>query len=186
MKKPDNYDSTQAATGGEFGRGLPAGNYLCKIQSAFESTTKSGKSQLNILFDIADGEYKDYYKKQYAKKAEKDINANWPGVYRQLTEGNSTQYFKGMVTAINESNGFEWDFDEAKLKGKVFLGMFGLEEFLKKDGTIGTTTRLRWIRSTKTDKSTLPVLDIKKLQNKASVMDGFSVPPPTDDDVPNF
>lgn len=181
MKKPEAWDSTEAATAGEQYKTLPPGNYVCRINSAFESISKSGKTQLNILFDIAEGEHKGFYQAQYDSKAAKDINANWPGAYRQLTEGNSLKFFKGMVTAIEESNNFVWDFDEAKLKGKLFMGQFGIEEYQRNDGKIGSICKLRWIRSTKSN-AKLPILEPKKLSSKPSAMDGFA----PQDDIPGF
>jgi hypothetical protein len=37
--------------------------------------------------------------------------------------------------------------DETKLAGKKAVGVFGLEEFEKQDGTVGTAVRLTQIRS---------------------------------------
>ena len=45
---------------------MPAGKYICEIKGAKEVATKTGKKQLVLQLDIAEGEYKDYYSNQYA------------------------------------------------------------------------------------------------------------------------
>jgi hypothetical protein len=164
MQKPTNYDETQAFTG-EF-KTITPGGHICKIvQANVSKTTNSDKEVLVILFDIIEGDCKDYYQEQFAKKYATNPNAKWQGVYRQLTEGNSLKFFKGMLTAIENSNpGYQWNWDEKTLKGKLFGGVFGQEEFQKQDGSIGLTTKCRFIRSVEQVRKGVEVPEIKRLQ----------------------
>lgn len=52
------------------------------------------------------------------------------------------------MTSLEVSNpGFKWNWDENKLVGKLFGGIFGEEEYEKQDGSIGTTVKCRFVRS---------------------------------------
>jgi hypothetical protein len=146
MNMPTGYQEADAKSFGEF-ETLEAGGYICKILKAEEQTSKSGKQMLVIFYDIAEGEHKDYYKREFERIKEKNPDAKWKGTYYQLTEGNSTSYFKGLITSIEESNaGYKWDFNESTLKGKLFGGAIGLEEWDngKKNGM---QPKLRYVTS---------------------------------------
>ena len=45
---------------------LPKGAYVCKILNVEEQTSKKGHSMVVVSFDIAEGEYKDFYMTQCA------------------------------------------------------------------------------------------------------------------------
>ena len=127
MKKYDNYEQAEAFTG-EF-ETLEPGAYICKILKV-EVEEKPYGDLMRIFFDIAEGERKDFYKKLYDKLGK------WLGQYTQTVHKEYIQYFKGFMTALENSNsGFKWDWDENKLKGKLFGGVFGEEEY-EKDGKI--------------------------------------------------
>lgn len=59
MNKIQGYDEAQAYTGES--RALPAGKYICEIKGAKVVKTSTGKEQLVLQLDIAEGEYKDHY-----------------------------------------------------------------------------------------------------------------------------
>lgn len=169
MRKPEGYESATAFTG-EF-ETLPAGGYVCRIiKATVEQTKESMKDVLIILFDIAEGEYKDFYKKQFDRKKADNPDAKWQGIYRQLTEGKSLSFFKGMITAIENSNpGYIWDFDETKLKGKLFGGVFGQEEYKGNDGNIKLSTKCRIIRSVEQIQKGVDIPEIKKLAGNVAI-----------------
>jgi hypothetical protein len=145
MQKPANWDTTQAFTG-EF-KNLPPGGHVCVIKKAAVTTSQSGREMMCIYFDIAEGDSKDFYMEQYNRKITSNPDYKWPGVYRQLTEDNSLPYFKGMITSIEKSNpGYTWDWEEKSLKGKLFGGVFGQEEYESGDD-IKLATKIRFIRS---------------------------------------
>lgn len=152
MKKPDNYESEQATNLGEGYAVIEPGGYICKITQVQVTNSKAGNEMLVILFDIAEGEYKGFYKKQFDENTNPD--KKWKGVLRQVVGGSSTKFFKGMMTAIEKSNsGFVFDFDETKLKGKLFGGLFGREEYFNvTKGEYQFSTKLFWVRDTETVK----------------------------------
>ncbi len=51
---------------------LPKGAYVCKVMNLEEVTYKNGKRGIKISFDIAEGEYKDFYAEQYRKSTSED------------------------------------------------------------------------------------------------------------------
>jgi hypothetical protein len=149
MRQYDDFDKVQAATGER--ETLEPGGYICKIIDASVKDAEPGKNYdqlMKIAFDIAEGEHAGYYKRQFERKKQFDANAKWPGVYNQTIRKDKLQYFKGMTTAIEESNpGYKWNWDEKSLKGKLFGGLFGEEEYRGNDGTLRVNTKLAWIRS---------------------------------------
>ena len=147
MQKPSNYDQTEAFTG-DF-KTITPGGHICKILGAkVETTQQSNKEVLVIMFDIAEGENKDYYTDDFKRRHASNPDAKYQGVYRQFTEGNSTKFFKGMLTAIENSNeGYKWNWDEKTLKGKFFGGVFGEEQYLNNKGEAKMSTKCRFIRS---------------------------------------
>lgn len=170
MNKPQGFDESVAFTG-EFESIAPGGK-ICVIKSAVVQQTTTGKETLVILFDIADGESKGFYQRKFDEAKKSNADAKWQGVYRQLTEGNSLPFFKGLITAIENSNsGFKWDFDESKLKGKLFGGIFGQEEY-EKNGEVKLATKCMQIRSVDVIKKGVEAPAIKKLANAPYTFSG--------------
>ncbi len=184
MRKPDGYDQTQAATG-EF-EILPAGGHICIIKQAKVDKTSTEKEVIILVFDIYEGEFKDYYKRNFDRRKENNAEAKWQGTFRQLTEGKSLPFFKGMIEAIEKSNpGFKWDWDETKLKGKVFGGVFGEEEYEGSDGKIHTSVKCRFVRTVEAVKSGKFTMPDKKLASGSnSQQQGGFTPIDEDDDFP--
>jgi len=148
MKKPEGYDDVQAFTG-DF-QVLPAGGYVCRIISAKEVTSQNGNDMLEIEFDVDKGEFKDIYTQAF----EGSEKRKWPhvGKFVQLiygTDGRANQYFKGMMVNIEKSNPeFVWDWDERTLKGKLFGGVFGREEYFNQyRGEYTFNTKLKFVRA---------------------------------------
>ena len=87
-------------------------------------------------------------------------------MYHQTVRQDDLRYFKGFMTSIEASNpGFKWNWDEKKLAGKLFGGIFGEEEYEKQDGSIGTIVKCRFVRSVdaiREGKFKIP--EIKRLQ----------------------
>jgi len=151
MKKPKGYDECEAFIGGNGGAKLEPGGYICRIRGAMEETSQNGYLMLVVAFDIAEGENAGFYDAIHREKIKSNLTAKWPGLYRQGIEnkdGTCSQYFKGMISAIEKSNpGYEFDWNEKTLTGKLFGGVFGEEEWIDQQGQVRTTTKLRWIRS---------------------------------------
>ena len=123
---------------------LPAGGYVAKILNAKVEEHSWGEV-LVISFDIADGEYKDFFSKQYKENTRED--KKWKGNFRLTVPQESNQYFDSKkrtfgnaIWAIEESNpGYHWDWNEAALKGKVVGVLFRNYEY-DVDGRQGWST----------------------------------------------
>lgn len=155
---------------------LEAGNYICKILGVKCENNKNGNPMLIVQFDIAEGDFKDYYKQSFEANKKVDNNTTFKGMYYQNMTGSSLKFYKGVLTSIEKSNNIKIDgengFDSNLLKDKVFLGRFGEEEYLGNDNQIKTITRLRFITST--DKKDLPILDKKALKDSKTLQNNDS------------
>ena len=124
---------------------LPAGGYVAKIMSA-EEVSYSWGSVLLISFDIAEGEYKDFFRKDYQENANED--KKWRGTYRlripkddgSEKDGWTKNIFGGAMWAVEESNqGYAWNWDDKILKGKMVGVLFRNKEW-EMNGNTGWTT----------------------------------------------
>jgi hypothetical protein len=108
-------------------------------------------------------------------------------MYYQTVKESDLRYFKGFITAIEQSNtGFKWDWDEKKLVGKLFGGIFGEEEFTGNDGEVKTSVKCRYAASISKIKEGVKIPEVKKLQNNSAGVNirqyGHEVN--LDDDIP--
>ena len=125
MKKFD-IEIKRSATGPD---PLPVGGYVAKIMNAEVKEYNLGEV-LVISFDIAEGEYKDFFANQY--KANTNEDKKWKGNFRINVPQESNQWFESQkrtfgnaIACIEESNsGYAWDWDETKLKGKTVGVLF--------------------------------------------------------------
>jgi len=190
MRKFDGYDKTEAFAG-EYEK-LEAGGYVCRIlqvKAEENDGTKNYDTLLRIGFDIAEGDKGGFYKRTFDRKKESNPDAKWPGMYYQTVKADDLRFFKGFITAIENSNpGYHWDWDEQKLKGKLFGGVFGEEEYEirqgKRAGEIGTSVKCMWVRSAEQIRSgNFTVPEIKRLNKGSKPSSGFgSIPDTTLDD----
>jgi hypothetical protein len=113
---------------------LPKSNYVCKVMNVEETTYKNGKRGLKISFDIAEGEYKDFYTKQYQESTKEDKKWSYDAVYYLSIpfDGCESYIIDGWDTfwanIEDSNNGFIWNGDEKTIKGKVFGGCFRNEQ----------------------------------------------------------
>lgn len=151
IKKPQGYDEAQAYTGGSMQ--LPAGLYVCKIRQVSEIQSQNGRPQIAILYDIAEGEHKDFFQSQFeAAKRMSGDKAKWKGVYKQIMDGSSLPFFKGLMTSIEKSNPgyqFPWgqEGNEKTLTGKKFGAVMGREQFETDDHGKAFATKIVQVRS---------------------------------------
>lgn len=146
MQPIEGFNEAPAYTGEILS--LPAGLYKCVIKQANVVKDQKDREQIAILFDIADGEYKGFYEKQYKARKQSNSDAKWGGIYKQLTHDASLPFFKGIITSVEKSNsGYKWDWNEKNLAGKVFGGVFGREEFLDTNNEKRMATKLIQFRS---------------------------------------
>ena len=172
MEKLQGYDEAQAITG-EYER-LEAGGYICKIVSAKEEKSKSGKRMLVLALDILDGDKKDYFKKRFNENTSPDKKWSAGAIYRQMLEGEkATGFLKGLMTSLETSNdGFKWNWDEKKLKDLKCGAIFGEEEYEKMDGSVGISTKVKFIRTVKAiQDGNFKVPELKKLPPKGEAFE---------------
>lgn len=148
--KPQGYDEAYAFTG-EFSS-LPAGCYICVIKQVTQTKSRNNREQLAILFDIAEGEHKGYYQTQFNAAKTQGADAKWKGVHKQIMDGSSLPFFKGLMTSIERSNPgfvFPWgkEGNEKTLVGKKFGAVMGREEFLTDQNEKRFATKIVQIRS---------------------------------------
>ena len=174
MRKPDNYDISAAILPGEF-ENLEPGGYVCQIVKVEEKNSQKGRPMVVFYFDIFEGEHRGIYRTRYDSNmgAEK----KWPnsGTYRQPVDGESTKFFKGIIEkSIEPSNrGFKFDWDEKKLMGKLFGGVFGREEYfsMTQGKRMFSTKLMSWMTVEDIRSGKFQIPDDK-------LLNGFEEPPP--------
>ena len=174
MEKIQGYDEAKAITG-EYER-LEAGGYICKIISAKEEKSKSGKRMLVLALDIIEGDKKDFFRNRFNENTSPE--KKWPAgaIYRQMLEGEKAAGFlKGLMTSLETSNeGFIWNWDEKKLADLKCGAIFGEEEYEKMDGSVGTSTKVKFIRTVKAiQDGNFKVPELKKLPQKGEAFEDF-------------
>lgn len=129
---------------------LPKGAYVCKILHIEERESKKGNPMIVFQFDIAEGEYKDFYKKQYAANENEDkqwsfdatyyLNVPYEGCQPFITE----QWDTFWANVEDSNNGYVFDGNEKKIVGKTFGGVFRIEQTEADNGNIYDHTRLAY------------------------------------------
>ena len=130
MKKPNNYENTQAQ--GEF-TPVELGGHKLVIKQVSEKESKNGKPMVVVLFDFAqDDKQPGYFEKQFAEDIRPD--KKWPNQATQyiLTEdenGNCSRAFKTFLSCVEHSNAnfvTQWGDNFGKqFKNKKIGGVFG-------------------------------------------------------------
>ncbi len=151
MKKFDKFETAQIKKGSVFEQ-LPKGAYVIKIKAAKEEPNKNGSgSHIKIEFDIAEGEQKDFYQKQFEAMTDEDKKWPYDGVYNLVApDDDSPQWmidnFGTFVAALEDSNdGYHWDWDETKWKGLIAGALFRIEQ-TENNGNIYNHTRPLWFK----------------------------------------
>ena len=125
---------------------LPLGAYVCKVKKAAIQNNGYG-DQLCILFDIAEGDFKGYYKNEYDNNQQE--NKKWKGILRvwlPRDDGSdkdewTKRTLKSFITAFEKSNpGFQFNWDENSLAGK-YIGILFRNEEWEYNGKSGWTVR---------------------------------------------
>ena len=150
IAKPKSYDEININE--EFEK-LELGGHKGIIIKAEEYTSDfSGKKSLKVYVDTAsDDKQPEYFKKQYENDTR--IDRKYPnGAIKYVPLGeeeNQIKMLKSFITAYENSNGcqFDWDKDWEQLKGKKIGLVFGQEEYTSQDGTTKLATKLNQFRS---------------------------------------
>lgn len=145
MLKPLDFDNVQANSSFT---PLAPGGYVCRIMGVQEAATQKGAPSLHASLDIAEGPEANRFTNEYRNDTRPD--KKWGCVYRQTIttkDGGTSPFFKGLITAIEESNGMtvQWTEDSnafaAQFKGKLLGVIFGREEYAKQDGSTAWSTK---------------------------------------------
>lgn len=182
IKMPNNWNEVKELSDRAK---LPLGAYVCLVKQCRVQDNDYG-SQLAILFDIHEGEYKGFYANDFAAQQQ---DKKWKGVLKiwlPKDDGSEKDEFtksilKGMVTAFENSNlGYKWNWNEKSLEGKLIGILFRNEEW-EYDGKSGWAVRpFRAISasSVREEKFTLP--KDKPLANKSGAASYQAPLPPSD------
>lgn len=182
--KQVNLDNVQEA--GSRDR-LPAGGYVCRYTKVEDVPDKE---YLYMEFDIAQGDYKDYY-----KQLEESLHF-WAGRCNRSYKKTALPFFKRMCSAVAKSNpGFIFDggkqnSDERTLVGKYVGLILGEEEYNGNDGDVKTRLYMHAecdINDIKAGKFKVP--ELKRLKEDSvsptSSTDGFmNIPEGVDEEIP--
>jgi len=150
-----NLSNVEAATEGEFKKVKPGG-YICKIVTVSDV---EAKEYLKIEYDIAQGEYKDFYNDLSIAKQ------FWGGTMYKSYKESCLSFFKGFTTAVEESNkGFKFGSDEKALVGKLVGLVLAEEEYWGNDGSLKGRLYVAQVRSIEAIKSKdFTVPELKKV-----------------------
>jgi hypothetical protein len=131
---------------------------------------------LKIEFDICDGQYKWWYNDIFKR------TSNWYGNFVRSYSEKAKGFFKGFITALEQSNpGFKWAWDEKALY-KCNIGLvLAYEEYLNKKQEKKERVYVAQVRSVDAiRKGDFKVPELKKLditnatfQNNANKGGGF-------------
>lgn len=129
MKKFNDYETTQSYSNSEK---LPVGGYVLKIANVRYEEGQNGTSdRIQLMFDIAEGDQKDFFRKQYESQTSED--KKWKGtvaIYVPTDDGSerdgwTKKSFKTIMENFEASNpGYTWNWDENSLKGNLIGGIF--------------------------------------------------------------
>lgn len=185
MKQFSGFEAKKSGGAREI---LPAGGYVAKILNA-EEVNYSWGSVLLISFDIVEGEYKDFFKRDYTGQTMED--KKWRGNYRLSVpkddgteqDGWTKRSFGNAIWSIEDSNpGYHWDWNEANLKGKLVGALYRNREW-EMNGNTGWTTEccaFTSVEDIRQKKFKMP--KDKPLKNKQSTSSGSSFYDATNED----
>ena len=184
MKRIENYENVQASSG-EFAKPT-AGGYICKIIDVEDvPMNEQGKGDyLKIEYDIAHGEFKDYYTEQYNRFGGDFWAATMFRSYKEKALG----MFKHFTNCVENSNaGYTWAWDEKSLVGKFIGLVLGEEEYEKSDGSVGVRLYVKEVKTVQEIKDgnfKIPALKKLAVENSSNNIAGFTPVEDLSDDLP--
>ena len=195
MEKIKGYEKAEKFTDIEK---LPAGGYVIGILGV-EEVAQDWGDVLEIKFDIAEGNFSNYYSKQYMSGgvSVQTEDKKYKGVYRLNIPTDGTddkniltmRIFKTAISAIEESNtGYHWDWNEKSLVGKKVGCIFWEKEysFNGKQGFFVAPHSLRNIADIREGKFKIPAPKLLKTDNKQKAKQEDLPPFMRDDDALPF
>ena len=170
------YQGYEAKKSGGFVELPPAGAYIGQIQNVkVEESFDKTHEQIVLMLDITEGEYAGRYMEVYNDQKERFPDCKYKGILRiTVPEEDDPEdkawirrVFEGNMWAVEQSNdGYAWDWDEKKLKGKK----------------VGFSVRKRLYTYNNQDRETT---EIGRLESVKEVKDGKVKPMPVRDNRTN-
>ena len=153
IKQFKDYDQTQAY--GDYEK-LPKGGYVMQIKGV-ETRKNSNGEYLFISGDIFEGDYMQFFTREYRNQQAEDKKWHCNYLLNIPKDDGSEQdtwtkrKFKTFTEALEDSNdGYHFDLDEQKFKGKLIGGLFNEREYETQQGQIRRATN--WASVTTVDK----------------------------------
>lgn len=153
IKRFGDYEQTKAY--GNYEQ-LPKGGYVLQIKGV-ETRSNSNGEYLFISADIYEGDYMQFFTREYKNQQTEDKKwhcnylLNIPKDDGSEQDGWTKRRFKTFTEALEDSNdGYHFDWDEQKFKGKLIGGLFNGREFETSQGQIRMATN--WGGVTSVDK----------------------------------
>lgn len=144
MKQFNGYNETKSY--GDI-RQLPKGGYILRIMNAEEKENSNGK-YIQISCDIEEGEYKGFFMEDYKNQDREDKKWHCNYLLNEPKDDGSEKdtwtkrRFKTVTEALEDSNeGYHWDWDETKWKGKLIGGLFNIRQY-EVNGEVREATNL--------------------------------------------
>ena len=188
MKPINNWENVKAT--GSF-ETLPAGGYVCQIKSVNEVKNKKDGTRLEIMLDIAEGDYRGFFERDYRSQTRED--KFWRGIANQNVPNEGSPkyeqqagFFKRFINDIEESNpGYHWNWDEKTLVGRMIGVVFGEREKQSQKGTVYTTSIADSITTVDAiRKGAYKVPELRRLPNAPATSFGGFSPVADDGDLP--
>lgn len=129
MKQFSGYEDAKETAKNTGNKKLPKGAYAAKILGV---KLEEEKLMLTLQFDLTEGEYKDFFQKQF--EANTSENKKYKGtvkIWLPKDDGSEKDQwtknaFAKWTNALEDSNkGYHWDWDEKKWKDKKIGLVFG-------------------------------------------------------------
>ncbi len=191
FKKPKDYDNVKV---GER-KILPAGGYVCGILKAEETESRAGKPMIKVAFDIAEGEFKGYFREMFDSwKAGSDdpSTVKWPftgtkWILLYNDKGETYRDFKSFCTALEDSGTDVWKKDAFDAQGlkDAQLGIIFRREEHEYMNTRSWRTVPVWFRSVDSVRAgdyTIPDdKPLPQITGTLDIPDSFSA---AEDDIP--
>jgi len=110
---------------------IPVGPQIVKI---LKSIDVLDKEYLKLYVDIADGDYKGFFKEQYDRNTNEKKEWPFQGTVYVSYKKTAEKFFAAFIKAVEKSNkDFKWDFETDKLDNKYFVANYGEEEYESTD-----------------------------------------------------
>lgn len=126
MKKFGGYEEAKKEASYQGTQKIPTGAYVCKISNVRYEENSEWGDRIIVAFDVAEGEYKGFFKKQYEANTSED--KKWKGTARVRVpsddgseqDGWTKKAFARWTNALEQSNtNYTWNWDETKWKNKL-------------------------------------------------------------------